>query len=190
MAGIIGRKVGMTSIFDAEGKNIPCTVVEAGPCIVTQVKTEAIDGYNAVQIAFGEKKDKHASAGLKGHVKKANTTPKRKFVEFTDFEKEFGRLPTLYAAQGYDTAMLIDSAVKKVKGRVEDKAALRAALQAADFKSVRGNFKFNKNQFPIQDYYLRVVRTDERGRITNRLMGKILTNHEDSFASQCKMPGM
>ncbi len=89
MAGIIGRKVGMTSIFDADGKNIPCTVVEAGPCIVTQVKTEATDGYNAIQLAFGEKKEKHASAGLKGHVKKANTTPKRKFVEFTDFEKEF-----------------------------------------------------------------------------------------------------
>jgi branched-chain amino acid transport system substrate-binding protein len=112
----------------------------------------------------------------------------KKFV--ADFEKDYGRLPTLYAAQGYDTAMLIDSAVKKVKGNVEDKVALRKALQAADFKSVRGNFKFNKNQYPIQDYYLRVVRTDEKGRITNRLMGKILSNHEDSFASQCKMPNM
>ena len=110
----------------------------------------------------------------------------RKFV--ADFEKDHGRLPTLYAAQGYDTAMLIDSAARKVKGKVEDKAAFRKALQAADFKSVRGNFKFNKNQYPIQDYYLRVVRTDEKGRITNRLMGKILTNHQDSFVSQCKMP--
>ncbi len=112
----------------------------------------------------------------------------KKFV--ADFEKDYGRLPTLYAAQGYDTAMLIDSAVKKVKGNVEDKVAFRKALQAADFKSIRGNFKFNKNQYPIQDYYLRVVRTDEKGRITNRLMGKILSNHEDSFASQCKMPAM
>ena len=110
----------------------------------------------------------------------------RKFV--ADFEKDYGRLPTMYAAQGYDTAMLIDSAVRKVKGNVEDKAAFRKALQAADFKSVRGNFKFNTNQFPIQDYYLRVVRKDEKGRITNRLMGKILTNHQDSFVSQCKMP--
>ena len=110
----------------------------------------------------------------------------RKFV--ADFEKDHGRLPTLYAAQGYDTAMLIDSAARKVKGKVEDKAAFRRALQAADFKSVRGNFKFNTNQFPIQDYYLRVVRKDEKGRITNRLMGKILTNHQDSFVSQCKMP--
>ena len=112
----------------------------------------------------------------------------KKFV--ADFEKEHGRLPTLYAAQGYDTAMLIDSAVRKVKGNVEDKAAFRKALQAADFKSIRGNFKFNTNQFPIQDYYLRVVRTDEKGRITNRLMGKILTNHQDSFVGQCKMPAM
>lgn len=88
MAGIIGRKVGMTSIFDAEGKNIPCTVVEAGPCIVTQVKTKDTDGYDAVQIAFGEKKEKHASAGLIGHVKKAGTTPKRKFVEFSGYEKD------------------------------------------------------------------------------------------------------
>ena len=109
----------------------------------------------------------------------------KRFV--ADFEKEYGRLPTMYAAQGYDTAMLIDSAVKRVKGRVEDKEAFRRALQAADFKSVRGSFKFNKNQFPIQDYFLRVVRKDEKGRITNRLMGKILTDHQDSFVGQCKM---
>jgi branched-chain amino acid transport system substrate-binding protein len=111
----------------------------------------------------------------------------KKFV--ADFEKEYGRLPTLYAAQGYDTAMLIDSAVRKVKGKVEDKDALRRALKAADFKSVRGNFKFNTNHFPIQDYYLRIVSRDAKGRITNKLMGKILTNHGDSFAAQCKMPG-
>ena len=109
----------------------------------------------------------------------------KRFV--ADFEKEYGRLPTMYAAQGYDTAVLIDSAVKKVKGKVEDKEAFRKALQAADFKSVRGSFKFNKNQFPIQDYFLRVVRKDEKGRITNRLLGKILTNHQDSFVGQCKM---
>jgi branched-chain amino acid transport system substrate-binding protein len=109
----------------------------------------------------------------------------RKFV--ADFEKDFGRLPTMFAAQGYDTAMLIDAAVKRVKGKVDDKEALRKALLAADFKSVRGNFKFNRNQFPIQDYYLRVVHRDNKGRITNRLMGTILTNHQDSFVSQCKM---
>jgi large subunit ribosomal protein L3 len=89
MASIIGKKVGMTSIFDAEGKNIPCTVVEAGPCIVTQVKTVESDGYNSVQLAFGEKKEKHTTQAMLGHFKKANTTPKRKVMEFRDFEQEF-----------------------------------------------------------------------------------------------------
>ena len=112
----------------------------------------------------------------------------KRFV--ADFEKDFRRLPTMFAAQGYDTAMLIDSAVRRVKGKVEDKEAFRKALMAADFKAVRGPMKFNKNQFPIQDYYLRVVHRDSKDRITNRLMGKILTGHEDSFASQCKMPNM
>lgn len=83
MSGIIGKKVGMTSIFDAEGKNIPCTVIEAGPCVVTQIKTEANDGYTAVQLAYDEKKEKNTTAPLKGHFKKAQTTPKRKLVEFS-----------------------------------------------------------------------------------------------------------
>ncbi len=88
MSGIIGKKVGMTSYFDAEGRNIPCTVVEAGPCVVTQVRTEDHDGYAAVQIAYGERKEKNTPAALKGHFKKAGTTPKRKVVEFKGFEKE------------------------------------------------------------------------------------------------------
>lgn len=75
----------MTSIFDSEGKNIPCTVVQAGPCVVTQVKTIATDGYNSVQLAFEEKKEKHTTAPLKGHFAKAGTTPKRKVVEFREF---------------------------------------------------------------------------------------------------------
>jgi large subunit ribosomal protein L3 len=86
MSGIIGKKVGMTSIFDAEGRNIPCTVIEAGPCVVTQVRTSEKDGYEAVQLAFDEKKEKNTSAQLKGHFEKANTTPKRKLVEFKTFE--------------------------------------------------------------------------------------------------------
>ncbi len=85
MSGIIGKKVGMTSIFDADGKNIPCTVIEAGPCVVTQVKTIAIDGYDSVQLAFDEKKEKNTTSSLKGHFAKANTTPKRKLVEFKYF---------------------------------------------------------------------------------------------------------
>ena len=88
MSGIIGKKVGMTSIFDADGRNIPSTVIEAGPCVVTQVRTSEKDGYEAVQLAFDEKKEKNTSAQLKGHFSKANTTPKRKLVEFKTFEDE------------------------------------------------------------------------------------------------------
>ena len=88
MSGIIGKKVGMTSIFDADGKNIPCTVIEAGPCVVTQVKTIENDGYTAVQLAYDEKKEKNTTAPLKGHFAKAGTTPKRKVVEFKYFTEE------------------------------------------------------------------------------------------------------
>jgi large subunit ribosomal protein L3 len=86
MPGIIGRKVGMTSIYSAEGKSLPCTVIEAGPCVVTQIKTQDRDGYEAVQLGFGEKKEKNTPNALKGHFKKANTTPKAKLVEFKGFE--------------------------------------------------------------------------------------------------------
>ncbi|WP_199141826.1 50S ribosomal protein L3 [Pedobacter sp. ASV12] len=86
MSGIIGKKVGMTSIFDADGKNIPCTVIEAGPCVVTQVKTEEKDGYASVQLGFDEAKEKNTTQPLKGHFAKASTTPKRKLVEFGEFE--------------------------------------------------------------------------------------------------------
>lgn len=88
MPGLIGKKVGMTSIFSPEGKNLPCTVLEVGPCVVTQVKTEDVDGYNAIQLGWGEAKDKNTSKALKGHVQKASTSAKRKLVEFTDFEGE------------------------------------------------------------------------------------------------------
>ena len=82
MSGLIGKKIGMTSVFSAEGKNIPCTVIEAGPCVVTQIRTVETDGYSAVQLAYDEKKEKHTSKSLQGHFAKANTTPKRKLVEF------------------------------------------------------------------------------------------------------------
>ena len=86
MPGLIGKKVGMTSIFSPEGKNLPCTVLEVGPCVVTQVKTEDVDGYNAIQLGWGEAKEKNVSKALQGHVQKASTSAKNKFVEFTDFE--------------------------------------------------------------------------------------------------------
>jgi len=86
MPGLIGRKVGMTSIYSAEGKATPCTVIEAGPCVVTQLKTQERDGYEAVQLGFGERKENRTPNALKGHFKKANTTPKSKVVEFKGFE--------------------------------------------------------------------------------------------------------
>src|SRR5688572_9537051 len=89
MPGIIGKKVGMTSVFGPDGSNIACTVIEAGPCVVTQVKNEATDGYRAVQLAYGEKKEKNTTKAALGHFKKANTTPKRNIVEFRDFSTEF-----------------------------------------------------------------------------------------------------
>jgi len=107
MPGLIGKKIGMTSVFGADGKNIPCTVIEAGPCVVTQVRTEEIDGYAAVQLAYDEKKEKHTSAGLSGHFKKANTTPKRKLAEFpNDFGKEFQLGDTVTVSDVFDKESL------------------------------------------------------------------------------------
>ena len=103
------------------------------------------------------------------------------------FEQEYKRLPTGYAATGYDTAALIDSAVRKVKGRLDDKQAVRAALRAADFKSVRGEFRFNRNQFPVQSYYLQLVGKDSQGRIVHKTMGTVLKDRGDAYVQDCKM---
>lgn len=88
MLGILGKKVGMTSIFLEDGKNVACTVIEAGPCVITQVKSKETDGYNSVQMGFDDKKEKNTSRAELGHFKKANTTPKREVVEFRNFDKE------------------------------------------------------------------------------------------------------
>ena len=111
--------------------------------------------------------------------------PQRKrFVK--DFEKEYGKLPAVYASQGYDAAMLLDAAIRDVKGNLEDKTALRAALLAARFKSVRGEFKFGANHFPIQDYYKQQVVLDN-GKLINKTLGKVLTQRADAYGSSCKM---
>ena len=109
----------------------------------------------------------------------------KKFV--ADFEKKYNRLPNEFASQGYDALMLIDAAVRDVKGKVEDKEALRKALEAANFKSVRGPFKFNKNHFPIQNYYLRQVVKDDKGRYINKTVATIFTDHPDAYVAACKM---
>jgi branched-chain amino acid transport system substrate-binding protein len=112
----------------------------------------------------------------------------KKFV--AEFEKAYGRLPTLYAAQGFDAARLIEAAVRDSKGKLDDKAAVRKALEAAKFDSVRGAFKFNSNHFPIQDYYLRVITKDAKGRVTNRTLGAVFKAHSDAYAASCKMSSL
>ncbi len=109
----------------------------------------------------------------------------KQFVE--DFKAEYGRLPSMYAFQGYDVVRLLDSAVAQVKGDLGNKNALHAAIRAARFNSVRGDFKFNTNQFPINNFYLRVVQKDSTGRITNKTIGTIFTAHTDSYVGACNM---
>ncbi len=89
MPGLIGKKIGMTSIYNEDGKSVACTLVEAGPCVVTQVKNPETDGYRAVQLAYGERKEKNTPKSLRGHFAKAKTSPKKKVVEFRDFREEF-----------------------------------------------------------------------------------------------------
>ena len=109
MPGLIGKKIGMTSVFGADGRNIPCTVIEAGPCVVTQIRTVEKDGYAAVQLAYDEISEKHASKALKGHFEKAGTTPKRKLVEFkADFEQELKLGDTLTVADIFDGVAYVD----------------------------------------------------------------------------------
>ena len=114
-----------------------------------------------------------------------NNPVNRKFVD--DFEKKYNRIPSQYAAQSYDAALLLDSAIAKVKGNVADKKAFQAALKAADFKSVRGNFKFNNNGFPIQDMYVFEVAKDAKGRVSLKTLGAPLKDHKDAYHTQCKL---
>jgi branched-chain amino acid transport system substrate-binding protein len=103
------------------------------------------------------------------------------------YVKEYGRLPSIYAAQAFDVVLMMDSAVRDVKGELDDKNALHAALKKANFKSVRGEFKFGPNQFPVQDYYLRTIGKDAQGRITNRTLNKVFVNHQDAYVTQCPL---
>jgi branched-chain amino acid transport system substrate-binding protein len=109
----------------------------------------------------------------------------KKFV--AAFEKEYKRLPSVFASQGYDTALLLDAAVRDVKGKIEDGEAVRKALKAARFQSTRGAFKFNTNQYPIQNYYLRVVGKDSQGRLVNKTMGTIFKDRGDAYVQDCAM---
>ena len=109
----------------------------------------------------------------------------KKFV--AEFEKEYKRLPSVFASQGYDAAQLIDAAVRDLKGKLDDVEAVRKALKTAKWQSVRGAFKFNRNQYPIQNYYLRVVAKDAQGRLVNKTMGTIFKDRGDAYVQDCGM---
>ncbi len=109
----------------------------------------------------------------------------KRFV--ADFETDFKRIPSVYAAQGYDTAMLIDAAVRAVKGKVEDREAVMKALKSVKARSVRGAYRINNNGFPVQNYYLRVIGKDAKGRIINKTIGTIFTAHADAYAKECPL---
>ncbi|MGJ8666814.1 MAG: 50S ribosomal protein L3 [Patiriisocius sp.] len=114
MSGLIGRKIGMTSIFDEKGKNIPCTVIECGPCVVTQVRTEEVDGYNAVQLGFDDKKT--ATKAAEGHAKKAGVSVKRKVVEFKGFDEEYKLGDTITVEHFIEGEFVDIAATSKGKG--------------------------------------------------------------------------
>jgi large subunit ribosomal protein L3 len=116
MSGLIGRKIGMTSLFDENGKNIPCTVIEAGPCVVTQVRTEEVDGYKALQLGFDDKSAKSSNKALEGHFKKAGATAKKKVVEFQGFEEAY-KLGDAISVSHFEEGEFVDvSGVSKGKG--------------------------------------------------------------------------
>jgi large subunit ribosomal protein L3 len=116
MSGLIGKKIGMTSVFDESGKNIPCTVLKVGPCVVTQVRTKAIDGYDALQLGFDDKKEKRTTSAATGHFKKANTTPKKKLVEFQNFDQEY-KLGDTITVEHFKEGEFVDvSGTSKGKG--------------------------------------------------------------------------
>ena len=116
MPGLIGKKVGMTSVFDEDGNNIPCTVLEVGPCVVTQIKKVETDGYNAVQLAFDEKKEKHTSKAMIGHFKKAMTTPKKKVIELKGFVRDWKAGDTITVEYFKDDIWVDVKANSKGKG--------------------------------------------------------------------------
>ena len=116
MSGLIGKKIGMTSLYDEGGKNLACTVIEAGPCVVTQLKDEEKDGYNSVQLGFFDKKQTRLNNAEKGHAKKANTDPKSKVVEFKDFEEELKVGDTINVNHFVEGEFVDVSGISKGKG--------------------------------------------------------------------------
>jgi large subunit ribosomal protein L3 len=144
MQGLIGKKVGMTSLFDEEGKNVPCTVLQAGPCVVTQIKTVEKDGYFAVQLGFEEKKEKHTTKAELGHFKKAGTAPKKKLIEFTGFEEDQVKVGEVLTAELFRPDTWVD-----VTGWSKGKG-FQGVVKRHGFSGVGGNThgQHNRNRAP------------------------------------------
>ena len=116
MSGLVGKKIGMTSLFDDKGKNIPCTIIEAGPCIVTQVKNNQKDGYKSLQLSFDEKRKNLTNKSLAGHFEKAKTTPKKKSMEFKGFDKDLNLGDTINVDLFKEGEFIDVSSISKGKG--------------------------------------------------------------------------
>ncbi len=143
MPGLIGKKVGMTSVFDDQGKNVPCTVIEVGPCVITQIKTEEKDGYKAVQLAYDEKNEKHTTKAMLGHFKKAKTTPKRKVIELKGFVKDWKTGDVITVEYFHDDTWLDVSGITKGKG-------FQGVVKRHGFKGVNDatHGQHNRNRAP------------------------------------------
>lgn len=140
MPGLLGKKIGMTSVFSAEGQNVPCTVIEVGPCVVTQIKTVEKDGYAAVQLGFQEAKEKNTSAPLMGHFKKAGVTPKRHLAEFKGFDQELNLGDTLTVELFNDTQYVDVVGTSKGKG-------FQGVVKRHGFGGVGQSARFNRCLF-------------------------------------------
>jgi large subunit ribosomal protein L3 len=173
MPGLIGKKIGMTSIFDKNGKNIPCTVIQAGPCTVTQVKTLESDGYAAVQLAFDDKKLKNSPKAEQGHFAKANTTPKKKVIELKGFVKDWKPGDVITVDYFHDDTWLDVSGISKGKG-------FQGVVKRHNFRGVNDatHGQHNRNRAPgslgASSYPSRVFKGMRMGGQTGNKKVKIL----------------
>ena len=184
MSGLIGKKIGMTSIFDDNGKNIPCTVLQVGPCVVTQVRKKEVDGYDALQLGFDDKSEKKTSKAATGHFKKANSVPKRKLHEFKNFEKEFNLGDTITVEHFKEGEFVDVSGTTKGKGfqgvvkrhgfagvgqsthgqhnRLRAPGSIGAASYPARvFKGMRMAGQMGNEKVKVQNLYVLKVNTDK-----------------------------
>jgi large subunit ribosomal protein L3 len=144
MAGLIGKKIGMTSIFNEEGINVPCTVIEAGPCVITQIRTREQDGYEAIQLAFEDKKEKHTTKAEAGHFKKAKTSPKRKVAEFNNVDINEYKLGDQLKVDLFEDSQWVDvSGITKGRG-------FQGVVKRYGFKGVNDatHGQHNRNRAP------------------------------------------